>query len=293
MPSRRRLLAVLGAGALAGCVGEEGPPDSSPTDSPTTSSTVSPPATPATVGNPISVDGATLTLEQVAVRDSLFVQASADSKDVLARDGERFLLGTVTVDGDGPASPSAFSLIVDSETVGTGSTEFARNHYGYLDRWPYDPDGERGTPGGWVGFTPNAPLSGEPVSVAVGDAAWRLPEEAVEQLHQPLPSYDLLSFDHPETVGPEETFTVSVTVENTGAVAGTFRGVLNVSNIEYAYYPYPFELALEPGSRKTWEREFDAENVHGDGTGGLHLRTPTRSRDSSVEVVEPTETPTG
>lgn len=284
MPSRRQFLAAVGATGLAGCVGEPEPSETAfPSPTPGT-------ASPAAVGEAVTVDGATVTLEQVAVRDSLFVQASADSKDVLARDGERFLLTTVTVEGDAPESADAFSLAVDGETVATGSTTFASNHYGYLDRWPYDPDGERGDPGGWVGFTPEAPLSGESVAVAVGDAGWRLPDEAVDHLQRPLPGYELVSFDYPERVGPEETFTVSVSVENTGPVAGTFRGVLNVANIEYAYYPYPFELTLGAGERGTWEKEFDASNIN--NSGGLHLRTPVGNPDGTVEVVDPTPTAT-
>jgi hypothetical protein len=294
MPSRRRYLASLvAAGSIAGCLGDSGESSMNTgqgtPDSPTTMATTREPQT-ATRGETVSIDGATLTLGDVVVWDSLFVQASADSKDVITDSDERYLLTTVSIEGDRPIEPSSYSLKADGERVAVGETEFASRNYGYLDSRAYRSD--RG--GGWLGFTPPAPLDADTVTLDVDGSGWTLSDSTVAQLNEPLAGFDIVAFDYPETVIPDEAFTVSVTVQNTGPVPGRFRGVLNVANITYAYYPYPFTIDLDPGEQGTWRKAFDPDSGLDDpgDTGGLYLRTQSGNRNAEIEAVAASTTET-
>lgn len=297
MPSRREFLAAVGLGSLAGCLGDggtgsndtEGPPASaltSPTPSPEST------ATPAAVGESNVVDGTSLTLEQVDVQGSLSY-AYTDSGDVRSADGGRFVLAELsTPESTAPsAAPSTgdFTLVTGGERVRPITPNGSLWLSAQGDRGPYSPGpgpSAGGSPGGWLAFRLDAELDAESPRLAVGDAAWALPAQVTERLRQPVAQYALRSFDYPDTVTPDEGFTVSVTAENVGSVSGTFRGVLNTS-IRYASMAHLVRLDLAPGESATWEKEYGPSmglNEVG-GIGSVDLRTPLGNRDGDIEVV--------
>ena len=151
----------------------------------------------------------------------------------------------------------------------------------------YSPGPDDGTEsGGWLAFPVDGELDPESPKITVLDTGWRLPQSVTERLRQPAPQFNLVSFDHPETVAPDEPFTVSVTAENVGPVMGSFRGVLNAANVRYAYYPHEFALALDPGERATWELEYAGDEGlnDADDSGQFDLRTVAGNREGTVEV---------
>ena len=297
MPSRRQLLATLGAGFLAGCTGDP-PPTNSPTATATPDGTATEtPGTPAgtemstetpdcaTVGETVTVDGADLTLERVSVQQSL-PYVYTDSGGVQYHDG-RYVLAEITTPASAPPSADQYSLVVaggrTSAVASEGSFWFGQrgNRYAYT---PGPGPNVGGSPGGWLAFSVDAELDAESPHISTGASGWRLPERVTRRLRQPVPRYERLSFDYPETVEPDEAFTVSVTVANTGPIAGTFSGVLNTANIRYAAYAQPFWLDIEPGEQGTWEQTYAGdEGLNEPGESGiLDLRTAVEDRDGDT-----------
>lgn len=304
MPSRREYLAAVGIGALAGCLGgaetpttDEPPASATPTSSPTASPAST--AAPATVGESQAGDGTELTLETVDVQGSLS-RVYTDSGDVRGAADGRFVLAELstpasTTDADAP-SAGRYTLVDGDERARPIEPEGSLWLSPDGDRWAYSPGSGPSTgdsPGGWLAFRVDAELDAEAPRLVVGDGAWTLPDHVAERLRQPAARYAVRSFDYPETVGPDEGFTVSVTAENVGPVAGTFRAVLNAS-IQYASMAYPVRLDLEPGESATWEKEYGPSMGLNevDQRGRVHLATATGERQGSIEVVAETATPT-
>ncbi|MBP1987436.1 hypothetical protein [Halolamina salifodinae] len=290
MPSRREYLVVAGSLSLGGCLDNGGASTLSGTTT-TTAGTATPAATatPAQVGEAVNVNGAEVTLNRVTTQSSFVYQESADTKGVATREGERFLLAEFGISSESRPTVTQFSIVADGETVSEPIRDYrTRQPSGpSFDRSPYDENG------GWLLFPVPAELDAESIRIVVGDVGWGLSDAVSTQLRQPLPTFDIVSFEHPETVETDEEFSVSVTAENIGETTGTFRGVLNVAGVEYAVYPYPFELELDPGESATWTREYGPEsglNEAGD-TGSLDLRTPVGDRGGEIEVVDKTSTP--
>lgn len=285
MPSRRGYLAVIGSLSFGGCLDNGGA--STPVGTTTTTTetaTTTTTAAASQVGEAITVDGAEVTLNRVTTQSSFVYQESADTKGVAAREGGRFLLTEFGVDGESRPTVTQFSVFADGETLSEPVWDYrTRQPSGpSFDRSPYDGNG------GWLLFPVPAELDADTVRIVVDDVVWGFPEAVSTRLRQPLPTFDIVSFEHPETVEADEEFSVSVTAENIGETTGTFRGVLNVAEVEYAVYPYPFELELDPGESATWTKEYGPEaglNEAGD-TGSFDLRTPVGERGGEIEVVD-------
>lgn len=281
MPSRRALLAACSGGiaALAGCAGRfRGSPDAGATDTATPAPV--PTGTPASVGGERRVGDSTVTVKRAAARSTVVHLSSADSMDVATADG-RFLLARVEATEPAPG-PDAFSLVADGTT------------YDRTDAWYREPvvvgslaatyRAESGE--GWLAFEVPAPLSADRTRVTCGDARWRLPDAVVDALARPVPSWTLRSFEVPAELEPGEEFAVRVAVENVGDADATFRGALNVANLNYAYYPYPFAVGVPAGERATWTKRL---SVPGDMDPGaepdFYLRTPAGDRRATATVV--------
>lgn len=295
MPSRREYLAAVGLGSLAGCLGgdESTPTEGDPTSTatatpvPTTTATASP-TDPARLGESVTVDGVAVTLERVAVQSSLMVEYT-DSGDVIANTDGRFVLAEFDAASSTPAADH-YTLVTADERKrpmepGGG---FWLSENGRREQYSTDSASSMGDAGGgWLAFPVDGELDAEATQIIVGDGAWTIPDRVTERLSQPAPRFELGSFDHPETVTPDEPFSVSLTVENVGSVAGTFRGVLNARGVEYAVYPYPVRLELEPGETDIWTKEYDPDEGLNDvgETGGFDFRTPVGDREGEIEVI--------
>lgn len=294
MPSRRTFLTAVVGTATGGCL--HGPPTDpaerstrtrarspSPTTPTADPSTVSPTPVTGRVGETLDVDGAWVTVERVLVQDSLMYASSPDSMAVATSESGRYVLVEVSVSGELPPGASQFAVLVDGEQVGGSAADHRVRSYGDPVRGPYDTDR-----GGWLVYTVPAPLDASTAAIAVEGTRWRFPDRTVERLRDPLATYDLVGFDAPAKVTPDQAFAARVTVENVGNVAGTFRGVLNAAGGRYAFYPYPFELDLPVGGRTTWTKEFPAGMDGLDEPGEamrLHLRTAAGDRHREVECV--------
>ena len=292
MPSRREYLAVVGLGSLAGCLGgdESTPTEGDPTSTatatpvPTTTATASP-ADPARVGESVTVNDVDVTLESVAVQSSLAV-VYTDSGDVIANTDGRFVLAEIDAGSPAP-NADQYTLV----TAGERGQPMEPGYGFWLSedgrREQYSADSASGTGGGWLAFPVDGGVDVQSARITVGTGAWTLPDRVGERLSQPAPRYEIGSFDHPETVTPDEPFSVSLTVENVGSVAGTFRGVLNVRGVEYAVYPYPIRLELDPGETEIWTKEYGPDEGLNDvgETGGFDLRTPAGDREDEIEVI--------
>ncbi|QLG62572.1 hypothetical protein [Halorarum salinum] len=173
-----------------------------------------------------------------------------------------------------------FGLVADGD--GHETTTFVVDTYG-VDGWgaPFDPeaDGE-----GWIGFAVPAGSSGEDPRITLGEASWRLDDEHATRLAGPKPTFELVSFDVPETVEARESFGATVTARNVGDVPGAFRGVLNVEGGVAAYAPYSFELELDADEEASWTKEFGSDVTRPAVLMRHHLKTPAGDRDAKTEV---------
>lgn len=306
MPSRRDALGLLGttlgSAALAGCLGDGSDGTSTlggnadPTESPSdeSSATPEPTAEPGSLGETLTVDGVELTLRRVVVQGSLLT-IFTDSGAVREKPGGRYVLAKVSTTAASAPAASRYALAVD----GSQARSVAPRGYfwtvpgGRRTQYtpPEAPMGERA--GGWLAFPVEGGLAAESPRLTVADASWRLPDRAVERLRKPAAEYDLVSFDYPETVAADESFTVSVTAENVGSVAGTFRGMLNTS-VQYASYPRPIRIDLDPGEQGTWDLSygFDQGLNEAGEIGSLSLETVGGDAEATIEVPEGTDTPT-
>jgi hypothetical protein len=117
-----------------------------------------------------------------------------------------------------------------------------------------------------------------------GSAAWRLDDAHVSALRRPKPRFELREVDIPERVTVGERVSVRVAVANVSGVAGVFRGVLNVANLQYAYAPYPFALDAAPGETVAWERTFDRTPPERADSIGFFLDTVAGNRETRAPV---------
>lgn len=258
--SRRALLrtgalAVLG---LGGCV------DDPAGDATTTPGSTTPAGTTGTdepTGGETGGDGTATgtTPESFAfeivpktVRTSFLYNTSPDSMDVATVDGVQFLFVVVQPTSDEPSfarwpAPENFALVTGDDRIEATTTPGSVHDPLSIDGLGnvYAPDRGRG---GWLAFEVPDPFDGEEAIVTSGDREQSLPDEFLADLRTPPADFELVSFDAPERVSPDERFDVTCTVENVGEGDGTFRTCLNQSGP--MYIPHPVEFEIPAGERR-------------------------------------------
>jgi hypothetical protein len=265
MPSRRSVLSTCGLAlaGLGGCV--EGPTGGAESD------TVSPTPPPTATDSPVDVS-------TPRVRDAVVGHDSPDS--MTARDPEGwFVLASVRANesDDQPPRAGAFSLALDDRPVSAVDprtlTRYRVDGFGT----PY----RRDDPDGWVAFEVPAEAGVSTAEVRVGPHRWPLPDSVVSRLNEPTPTWSLdVSF--PDRLVTGERFEVTVTARNTSTVPGTFCGALNVAELRYAYYPYPFAESAGPDETATVTH---SDSVPEGATHpSFYLRTQAGSESRSYEV---------
>jgi hypothetical protein len=261
-PSRRAFLGATGlALTSAGCLGRDTGSDEPSTTQPTTETPTgtaarTPAATPAVtdLGTEQTVGGVPVEVSNPTVQDAVVYLDTPDSMAVAHRDGERYVLVSVSGSESGPP-PTAFSLVVDSDSFGPADLRGGLDDYGPR----YDPgySGEEG----YLPFVVPADVDTEAARVVVDHegetAAWRLTDEHLDALGRPKARFELRTVELPETMRRGETQVARVAAENVSDVGGVFRGVLNVAGLGAAYVPYAFERDAEPGETVSWEKSFD------------------------------------
>jgi hypothetical protein len=234
MPSRRRYLALLGAGlaATAGCLsdGDGGATDTQPHDTtrpPTTDTTAPPTTTHGTTRGPGTTTGDPV--EGVTVSDLGVVKAGAYyawpySTEVYAPPGKQFVVASVRMPG-GRTAPG-FSFRAAGETYqpgidgvdspGWAGSTFAGREGGLV--------AGQHEGSGYLAFTVPSPIdAADPrIRLDAEDRAWPLPDAARERLATPSPSFRLDGFEAPDSVERPHSVDVSLTVTNTSDVDGRF-----------------------------------------------------------------------
>jgi hypothetical protein len=300
-PSRRAFLETTAALSLgvAGCLGRnEGgasptdtspPQESSPATSEPTPTATAEAATPRALGTERVVDGASVTVSNLAVQDSVLYYDTPDSMAVTTPENERYVLADVSGSESGPP-PTAFALVVGDERY-RGSVDGVGVSPSLADRGPkYDPS--YGTGEGWVAFLVPPELDASEARVVVDtesdEAAWRVGPDVLDALRQPKARFELRTVEIPETIRPDREIEARVVAENVSDVAGVFRGVLNVAGLVAAYAPYPFELDADPGETVTWEKTFDERPPESVDSVGFFLYTVAGDREVNATVASGT-----
>ncbi|AUV80468.1 hypothetical protein C2R22_01355 [Salinigranum rubrum] len=299
-PSRRAFLGTTAGLCLgvAGCL-DRGRSGASPTETPTPreSSRATPEptptadaSTPRTLGTEQPVGGVPVTVSNLAVQDSVLYRDTDDSMAVASDEGKRYVLVSVSGNESGPP-PEAFALVVDGKEFEPTAFRGGIDEYGPR----YDPG--YGVEEGYLPFVVPASLDADEGRIAVENesqtAAWRLAEIDLDALRRPKAAFELRTVELPETLRRYDPVSVRVTAENVGDVPGTFRGVLNVTNLVAAYAPYPFALDADPGETVVWEETFREGPSRGVESVGFFLYTVGGNRERRATVRGRNETARG
>lgn len=305
MPTRRTFLISAGAvPLLAGCLGQreasKSQPStttgtSTPTATPSTTSIVpeSPPPTQQTWGPSATIDGTTVTADEVWVQHTTLSLAGADQMDV-ARFGDRQLLFvSVSVVPEGPVPTVSDFNVAVGETRATGYTDV-----GDMQSYRIAPDnGGRGkdyssdTPDGWLAFSlptslsdiENATFSVRSGTKTEDQIQWPVPDSIIGSLRASPPALTLEAVDVPDTVAPDEPFDVTVTVANAGG-PGVFRAAVNETGPLYA--PHPVRMAIDAQEKRSTSISIDTHVRSDTKKVQFRLVTTDKSVDRTVEVKE-------
>ncbi|SDZ90625.1 hypothetical protein SAMN04488065_1142 [Haloplanus vescus] len=252
MPSRRRLVASLGAAltGLAGCLD--------------TSSDSTPPTAEATLGDSISLDGTTVTATELAAVHSYHYLSAPDAFGVESAGSDRFLFVALTASGERPPPGRAFALDVGGDRLAFPEAAPAPER----DLAPVG-DGRytEESPQGYLVFRVPAPLE---TSVAVtlrqasqvsdsrvdddARARWSIPDARLDALRSPPPEF-AVSYDVPESVDANDPIPVGIDVTNKGDGSGVCRGAINHTHPMHG--GDSFSLSLDSGASTTYEMTVD------------------------------------
>jgi len=294
---RRELLAALAAGAVAspGCLADsKGAGDGSSSATPTQTSTGTPPdATDGETPDDTGTNARTATgdfVKEAFVVPELAAPNSPDSFGVYGVCDEQYVVALL----DGAAGWPAVDEIslIAGEPSHDAQDSVGEGGWGLFDLGgAYAPESRAS---GWVVFSLTNPLAVETATISWPGGQYPLGDESLADLARPPASFEIQSFEAPEAATPGDSITVSLTVENTGDVDGTFVGAVN-RNFP-AYSPEAsIRLPVSAGETERWEREVDVGEVGYDEPVELRLWLYWRddSADQAVTVEVGTDTPAG
>jgi hypothetical protein len=217
----------------------------------------------------------------VGVQSSFFYLTSSDSMAVATAEETQFVFVEVRPRTDSPP-PSDFALVADDRrfwgTLAPGNV--AGPHLVYELGSGYR-SGE--VEPGWVAFEVPDPLDADEIALAYQGRRESFDEELLDELRTPPADFELVSFDAPAEVDHDESFEVSVTVENVGETEGTFRACLNLSGP--VFVPRPVEPSIPAGERREETWAFGDRVSPGTEQVGLRLESTAETRTASVAVV--------
>lgn len=276
MKRRTLLAATIPLFALSGCSGVSSPSStpstsgstttavesSSPTSTTDGSSTPDERSTTETsretqqlsIGESATIGAGSATVFRVDAKRSIFVLDSSHHYDIVTEPNAQYLVTSMTTEG-----------AVDGHRDVRASTELILDDERYPISEYYFPLASTG--GFKVGYRVPlsiAPRSGRIVWNADGEpdplAEWTLSGDALTRLNHP-PSFDVVSFDVPDTAESFEPFDVSITVENTGEGDGTFRAELGMASYSDLG---AYRLRAPVGERITDTDELQVSGVPGE-----------------------------
>ncbi|WP_338741408.1 hypothetical protein [Haloplanus salilacus] len=268
MPSgRRAFLTSIGAAAagLAGCL--DGGSSGSPTRTPTVTPTDTPVDDAVTLGDPVSLDGVTVTVSDLVAAHSVRYLSAPDAVDVLPTTDDQFVFVDVSVDSGASSPPRRFGLVVDDTSYDPGIE--------YLGPARVDAPvtGRRYSESnlqGFLGFRVPAPLDAESVAVILTShgpertdmrpepddivARWIVPSSSAAPLRSPPPVFSA-TVDVPDAVPAAEPIPVTLDVTNTGDGPGVFRAAINHQGPRYGVTG--IDRSLAAGESTTHETTVD------------------------------------
>ena len=273
--TRRDALRLGGAGLtlLAGCLTDSAGSDpGTRTDTETSTETTEPYATTETFD--VAVD-------EISVAPELVAPNSPDSIGTFGERDEQFVVAQCSADGSPKPARTDFSLVAgdDSHTPidirrRTGTPNSIWDDDGYADATDY------------LVFSLPKPLDADEVTLRWPGGERALTDDAVERLARPPTDFAVREFSAPESVESGEEITLTVVVENTGDVDGTFVGALNQIGPQVAYAPVAgLSLDAEAGESATWTRTFTPSLGSSGDSRSMRLRMDRRGGDESVSAM--------
>ena len=212
------------------------------------------------VGKDVTVDGTSVAVSEPSVRSSLLYQTK-ESTDLASSTGSHYLLVSVDAGEGGPAADQ-FKFVTGSlgnygpsdPTSGNPLEEYGEK---------YDP--ENGATSGWIGFTVpgGITLSSAAIVVKGSGKGWKLADETVASLADPVPAFSISGVDAPSNVAPGSTFEVTATFENGSGIDGTLRGLVEHTAPEQSVESFSLDIAAGESAEYTTElaAPADAEEV--------------------------------
>lgn len=268
MPSRRVYLTSVVAAGLGGCVGT---PLGTTTDTSTDATTTAPPTT----------SQPAVTIPAAAVQYSYRHIQNVDWNAIRPAEGQFVVVTVDATEADPVPGMDAFSLVTSDNTY--DSTVIEHRYPVDLDvpGEPYMTDQDDADPRGWIVFDVPAQLDTAPslrLAHETGSWEWELD---TERATTPPPDWEW-SASAPETVAPDDTFDITVTAENVGDGAGTFRGAVNFS---YPLYrPKGFAIDLAPGASGETTVSASSEEIDPERQLDYGIRTPGEESTVTVTV---------
>lgn len=281
-PTRRTVLALAGSLLGAGCstAPGTGTQSTSPTDteSPQTSTdrtTTDDPTTATRTPGPVTVS-------QLTVTPGVVSRNTPDSIAVYGARGQQYVVASVEAASTRGPKREAFALETDAGTLTpappeevVGMSQTLRGYGQAYDRTS-----------GWIAFEVVKPLETSTATLTWPDGETTLSEAAVSRLARPPTDFAVREISAPETVRPDEDATLSVTVENTGDVAGTWIGALNRSGPAIASIPVTaIAVDVEPGESTTWTHTNTPDDRYEQREGTMTFRLDWRTGSEARDVV--------
>lgn len=181
--------------------------------------------------------------------------------------------------------PSRFSLVTDDETRQSNPGLYESN-YGWWDGSPI----ETGEPleidePNWLVFElPQLGENSQPrLRFADGSdiIEWPLPSETVARLRDDPPEFTLSSVTVPDSVRPDESIEISVTVRNLGSVLGYFFGTFNEQT---QYTVHPLSVRLDPSEERTTQLSLPNRADSGVDQVDYDFVSTVREQQYTVEI---------
>ncbi|WP_231185533.1 hypothetical protein [Haladaptatus sp. DYF46] len=274
-PSRRDALR-LGGGVLtllAGCTTDSNR-QTDPATTTGTTMTDSKATTTTSDGTTTAATDATVT--NVETTPALLVMNSPDSTGTYGERDEQFVIVTVESDGSLP-DRDEFTLEADGTSYVQPSVR---------DRWVQG-DGYSVVPDNHLSFSVPKPLDATGVSLRWKDDTYWIGKTALRTLRRPPTDFSVEA-SAPKPVTESDDVTLTLTVENTGEVAGTFVGALNRSGPNVAYTPVTaVSFEIEAGESTTWSHSYETDDYVAEDeltmTYHLDWRDGSRSRTIRIE----------
>ena len=228
---RRSLLALGAAGlaSVAGCASGDSRPDDGATGDQTPTATPDPTPTDTPTPEPATVERVSM----AGLQPAYIALVSPDSIGVYGDSAGQSLFLSVTPGPANPPARSAFAFELDGSTaapVAETPRVWRRSEGQFGEAYTAET-------GGWLLFDlPATAENPDSAQLTWPGGSWQLPASVRQRLASENPTFDV-TVTAPETIPLGEQPAITVTVENTSSVPGTFLMAVNRVGPHIAYAP--------------------------------------------------------